>query len=397
MMVENTWQTEIHRELTGNILPFWMQHARDPEQGGFYGSLSNHLVVDNQSPRSAILTARILWTFSAAYGYERRPEYLAMSEYAFAYLCQKFIDPLYGGVYWSVDAQGQPLQRRKHSYAQAFAIYGLSEFYRASADATALHMAQHLFELLDQYAYEPRFGGYLEGRAEDWSATTDMRLSEKEIDAQKSMNTLLHLLEAFTNLYRVWPDSHLGQRMLELTNIFLEHILEPGGQHLRLLFDDRWNSLVNSVSFGHDIEASWLLVESADVLGISELSQRIKVAAVQMAQAVYEQGLWPDGCVILEQDEKGQRNPERHWWPLAEGMVGFYHAYQLTSRLHFERASRRCWQFAQDRMVDRQYGDWYKVLEASYIPKAGYPKMGAWECPYHHARACLELIKRLNK
>jgi cellobiose epimerase len=395
-MSENTWQAELQRELTGNILPFWMQHACDRQNGGFYGSLSNDLVIDNRAPRSAILTARILWTYSAAYGYERRPEYLAMAGYAFAYLSQKFIDPLHGGVYWTVDAQGGSLQTRKHSYAQAFAIYGLSEYYRASGDSTALQLAQQLFELLDRHAYEPVFGGYLEGRAQDWSATADMRLSEKEIDAQKSMNTLLHLLEAFTNLYRVWPDSHLRLRIQELTGIFLEHIISPAGQHLRLLFDERWNSLVNTVSYGHDIEASWLLLESANVLGISELTARVKAASVRLAQAVYDQGLWPDGSVVLEQDEGGQRNPERHWWPLTEGMVGFYNAYQLTGQPHFAQASKRCWQFAQQKMVDRQHGDWFKVLGANYQPKPGYPKTGPWECPYHHARACLEMIKRLN-
>ena len=396
-MTETNWQQELRQELTGNILPFWIQHVCDPENGGFYGALSNDLVINNQAPRSAILTARILWTFSASYGFEPRPAYLAMARFAFTYLSQKFIDPLLGGVYWTIDAKGQPLQDRKHSYAQAFAIYGLSEYYRASGDSAALGMAQHLFELLDQYVYEPVFGGYQEGRARDWSPTTDMRLSEKETDAQKSMNTLLHLLEAYTNLYRAWPDAHLRQRILELTTIFLDHIIDPPGQHLQLLFDDRWNSLVNTISFGHDIEASWLLLESANVVSIAGLTNRVKSASLQLAQVVYEHGLWPDGSVVLEQDQLGNRNTERHWWPLAEGMVGFYNAYQLTGHQHFADASQRCWQFAQERMVDRQNGDWFKVLDADYQPKPGYPKMGPWECPYHHARACLEMIKRLEE
>ncbi|MDR3576167.1 MAG: AGE family epimerase/isomerase [Anaerolineaceae bacterium] len=396
-MLENSWQQELHRELAGNILPFWIQHSRDVENGGFYGSLSKDHVVDNQAPRSAILTARILWTFSAAYRFESRPEYLAMAQYAYSYLSQKFIDGRHGGVYWTIDAEGQPLQDRKHSYAQAFAIYGLSEYYHACADLAALRMAQNLFELVDHFVYEPVYGGYLEGRARDWSPTADMRLSEKETDAQKSMNTLLHLLEAFTNLYKVWPDRHLRKRIIELTNIFLDDIIDPSRQHLQLLFDDGWNSLVNIVSYGHDIEASWLLLESAEVPGIAELTERVKSASVLLAQAVFDKGLWPDGSVVLEQDEYGNRNTERHWWPLAEGMVGFYNAYQITGQQHFARASQRCWQFAKERMVDRQHGDWFKVLDATYQPKPGYPKMGAWECPYHHARACLEMMRRLGK
>ena len=154
--------------------------------------------------------------------------------------------------------------------------------------------------------------------------------------------------------------------------------------------------MVNTVSYGHDIEASWLLLESANVLGDRELTARVKTASVRLAQAVYEHGLWPDGSVVLEQDAGGQRNPERHWWPLAEGMVGFYNAYQMTGQPHFAQASQRCWQFAQQKMVDRQHGDWFKVLGADYQPKPGYPKTGPWECPYHHARACLEMIKRLG-
>ena len=395
-MTETNWQQELRQELTGNILPFWIQHVCDPENGGFYGALSNDLVINNQAPRSAILTARILWTFSAAYRYQPRPEYLALAEYASNYLNRSFLDPLYGGVYWTIDTQGRPLQDRKHSYAQAFAIYGLSEYYRACGDSSALRTAQRLFELLDRHAFEPVFGGYLEGRARDWSPTQDMRLSDKETDCQKSMNTLLHLLEAFTNLYRVWPDSQLRRRVRELTEIFLDHIIAPGGQHLQLLFDDSWKSLVNMISFGHDIEASWLLHEAALVLEETDFTERVRSASVQLAQVVYDHGLWPDGSVVLEQDEHGLRSTERHWWPAAEGMVGFYNAYQITGQQHFAQASQHCWQFARDKLVDRQYGDWLKVLDANYQPKPGTPKLGPWECPYHHARACLEMIKRLD-
>jgi mannobiose 2-epimerase len=319
-----------------------------------------------------------------------------MAAYAFDYLSRTFVDQTFGGVYWTVDDQGRPLQDRKHSYAQAFAIYGLSEYHRASGNLAALQSAQNLFELLDRNAYEPVFGGYLEGRGRDWSPTQDMRLSQKEIECQKSMNTLLHILEAYTNLYRSWPDTHLRQRIVELINIFLDHIIDPVGHYLHLLFDDVWNSLVNSISFGHDIEASWLLLEATDVLGMADLSNRVRSSTVQMAQAVFDNGLWPDGSVVLEQDAYGSRNPERHWWPAAEGMVGLYNAYQLTGQRYFATASQHCWQFAQHRLVDRQYGDWLKVLDANYQPVPDTPKMGPWECPYHHARACLEMLKRLG-
>ncbi len=389
-------QNEIQDELFTNILPFWIDHAIDCDNGGFFGALSNDLVVDNNAPRSAVLTSRILWTYSAAYNTNKRSEYLEMAEHAFSYLNQVIIDPLYGGVFWTVNAKGQPLQDYKHSYAQAFAIYGLSEYYAASGVDDALQKAKVLFELMEQNVYEPVYGGYLEGKGRDWTPLPDLRLSEKEPDCRKSMNTMLHVLEAFTNLYRVWPNARLQQRLEGLINIFLDHIIDPQQHHLRLFFDDAWNSLGSMISFGHDIEARWLLVEAASVLGNPELTAKVKAMSIQIAQSVCERGLWPDGSVILEISDQGQANTERHWWPTAEGMVGFYNAYQISGWEHFVQAAYRCWQFAREKLVDRQYGDWSKVLDGDYQPKAGVFKMGPWECPYHHARACFVMINRMR-
>jgi mannobiose 2-epimerase len=399
-MIENVFQSgqlqnEIQEELFTNILPFWINHAIDYENGGFFGALSNDLVVDNSVPRSAVLTSRLLWTYSAAYHTNKRSEYLEIAEHAYSYLNRAFIDPLYGGVFWTVNAKAKPLQDYKHSYAQAFAIYGLSEYYAATGMDEALRKAQVLFELMEQNVYEPVYGGYLEGKARDWTPLPDLRLSEKEPDCRKSMNTTLHVLEAFTNLYRVWPEARLQKHLEELIAIFLDHIIDPTQNNLRLFFDDAWNSSDNMISFGHDIEASWLLVEAASVLGNAELTSKVNAASIQIAQSVYTRGLWPDNSVILETAEPGYTNPERHWWPTAEGMVGFFNAYQISGWEHFAQAAYRCWQFAREKLVDRQYGDWIKVLDSDYRPKPGVFKMGPWECPYHHARACFEMIKRL--
>jgi cellobiose epimerase len=390
------WKNEAREELLDHILPFWINQAVDRENGGFYGSLSPELVIDNQVERSAILTTRILWTFSAAYQYAPQSEYLNMANYAYQYIRQAFIDPLYGGLYWSINAQGQPLQDRKHSYVQAFAIYALSEYYCATQKAEALLLAQKLFGFLEQYAYEPGGGGYLEGRARDWGQLEDMRLSDKEPNCSKTMNSLLHILEAYTNLYRVWKDPLLYRRLCELIQIFFEHVINPDNNHLRLFFDNQWHAQGDMLSFGHDIEASWLLLEAAEVSGSIALVEKARAMQVKIAQAVFEDGLWPDGSIIYEKSPS-HVNTERHWWPVAEGMVGFYTAYHLSQQPHFAQTARRCWQFALEKHSDRQYGDWRKVLDEQYRIKPGTYKLGPWECPYHQARACLEIIKRLDE
>ena len=277
-------------------------------------------------------------------------------------------------MYWSVDCTGQPVQARKHSYVQAFAIYGLSEYYRATGETKALSAAQELFKLLNRFAYEPQHGGYLEGRARNWSAQEENQLSSREPVSRKSMNTLLHVLEGFTNLLRVWDDTILRERVAELVDIFSQHVIDPQTSHFRLFFDDAWNVSGDITSNGHDVEGSWLLCEAAKTLGDPALIARTQTEAVKIAGAVMKDGLWPDGSLIYEARGKTSINEERHWWVVAEGMVGFYNAYQLTGEPQFAQAARRCWDFAEEHFFDRQNGEWFKVLDAQYIPVPEPPK-----------------------
>ncbi|RPI26814.1 MAG: N-acyl-D-glucosamine 2-epimerase [Chloroflexota bacterium] len=385
----------IEAELIGNILPFWINHTVDRERGGFYGALSNDLHIHNESPRSAVVCARILWTYSSAYRQYRKPEYLAMVRHAYEYLTGPFWDPQYGGVYWQIDSQGMPVMDRKHSYAQAFAIYGLSEYYRAVQEPESLQRVRQLFALLETHASDPVFGGYIEGRNRGWNPLQDMRLSDKEPDCQKSMNTLLHILEGYTNLLRAWRDETLASRLKDLLEIFFRHVIDPRTHHFKLFFDERWNSQEEWVSYGHDIEGSWLLVEAAETLGHPGLLAEAREVAVKMAAAVLAEGVSADGSVIYEIKPDGIRNDDKHWWVQAEGMVGFYNAYQISGDPAFARASMRCWEVIASQFVDRQYGEWYKVLDSQGIPYADHYKVGPWECPYHHSRACFEMLARL--
>ena len=384
----------IEAELRGNILPFWIRYTPDEEQGGFYGSLSNELVVNNETPRSAVLTARILWTFSAAYRLYHEESYLATARHAYHYLTQKFWDGEYGGVYWTLDQHGCPTNDRKHVYAQAFAIYGLVEFHRASGEPQSLLLAQQLFDLSETYSFDPIYGGNVECCSRTWNALDDMRLSAKDINSRKSMNTLLHLMEAYTALLRIWPDEELKAKQRGLIEIFLQHIVDPQTWHFKLFFDEGWHSLSDHISPGHDIEGSWLLVEAAEMSGDEDLLARTRAAAVLMAEAVTAY-VTDDGSIVYEATPRGIESYDKHWWAQAEGLVGFSNAAQLSGRADFAQIAARLWNLIETHFIDRTYGDWFKVLDQNYRPLAQYPKVGPWECPYHHARACFEMLARL--
>jgi mannobiose 2-epimerase len=391
------FRRQLKEELTGNILPFWMTHSVDKVNGGFYGALTNDLEIHNEVPRSAILCARILWTYATAYRKLGDRQYLAMADWAYTTLRGVFLDPEYGGVYWTVDAAGQPVFDRKHHYAQAFAIYGLSEYYWATGQAESLALAQTLFQLLEKHAYDPVYGGYIEGSSRTWETLTDMRLSDRDLNCRKSMNTMLHVLEAFTNLLRVWPDATLKAQHRALIEIFLQHIVNPSTGHFRLFFDDQWDSLLPNVSFGHDIEGSWLLLEAAEVQGDAALVAQVRQTALQIATAVYQNGLEGDGSLPYEAGPQGLVDSDKSWWVQAEAMLGFYNAYDLSGQARFAQAARHSWEYIQANMVDRVHGDWIKKLNRDGTVDENYYKVGPWECPYHHSRACFEMLDRLPK
>ncbi|KAB8145670.1 N-acyl-D-glucosamine 2-epimerase [Chloroflexia bacterium SDU3-3] len=388
-------RVQIEQELLGNILPFWIEHTCDEEHGGFYGALSNDLVVHNEYPRSAVVCARILWTYAAAYRAYGKDEYRTMAQRAYEYLKSAFVDPVYGGVYWQIDQDAKPISPRKHSYAQSFAIYGLSEYHRATGDAESLELAKRLFELLEQHAYEPHYGGYIEGCAHDWGLLDDMRLSDLEPNCRKSMNTMLHVMEGYTNLLRVWDSPLLRQRVHEMVEIFLKQIIDPQTYHFKLFFDDAWNASGQTRSYGHDIEGSWLIVEAAEVLDDPKLLAASRSASVEMAWAVYSQGMDSSGGVLYEGHASGPASTDKHWWAQAEAIVGFYNAYQISGHPQFAEAALACWDFVQKYFVDRTHGEWFKVVSRDGTPHLDQVKTGPWECPYHHGRFCLELLARI--
>lgn len=383
------------RELRDNILPFWASYPVD-KTGGFCGALSNDLQVVAGAPRSSVLCSRILWTFSAAYRRYGDPAFLGVARHAYTALTETFWDDEHGGVYWYTDKGRAPLQTAKRTYAQAFALYGLAEYARV-ADGTGLELAQGLFRLLERFAYDPEHGGYLEGFDRLWEPLSDMRLGRSDPPYRKASNTLLHVLEAYTNLYDVWPDEALRARLCELVDTLLTHVLRSHPTHLGIFFDDAWRSLSAARSLGHDIEGSWLLVRAAAVLGDDTLRSRTREAALNLAEAVLRDGLSARGHIFDGISPAGVADPRVQWWPQAEAVVGFLGTFELSGDPRFLAAAETVWTFAQTHLVDRVHGDWFKELDEDGTPDLGHVKVGLWECPYHHSRACLEVLARTEE
>ena len=377
-------------ELTQNILPFWLDRMPDPS-GGWYGRIDGDGRLVPDAPKGAILNARILWTFSSAFRLIGRPEYRAAAERAFLEIRDRFFDPEQGGVFWSLDAAGRPLDTKKQFYAIAFAIYGLAEYYRATGVGEALDLAVRLYRDIEAHSFDG--DGYLEACTRDWAPIEDMRLSEKDRNDAKTMNTHLHILEGYTCLYRVWKDDGLRTQLAGLVEIFLDRIVRPDG-HLGLFFDTAWNSQSEMVSYGHDIEASWLLEEAADLLEDAELGARTSAACRRIAAASLEG--WKAGTgMIYEMDPvTAHTDADRHWWVQAETVVGCWNRFQRDGDAAWARRAADTWDFIRREIVCPD-GEWYWSLRADGTHNTVDDRAGFWKCPYHNSRMCLELLERI--
>jgi len=393
--VLKSYRKEMEEELK-NILAYWIDHTIDLKNGGFYGKIDNTNKADETAPKGSVLNSRILWTFSAAYNLTNIPAYLQVAERAFKYLSNYFTDKEFGGVYWTVDHRGNPADTKKQIYALSFAMYGLSEYYKASKDERAKKSAIDLYKVIVERSYDKIKGGYIEALTRDWKEIKDLRLSAKDFNEKKSMNTHLHVLEGFANLYTIWPDTILKQRIAELIHIFSGHIIDAETNHLILFFDEEWNRKSNIISYGHDIEAAWLIQEAAEIISADELIEKIKQRSVKVAQAA-ERGLDADGGLWYEKDETANHLiNEKHWWPQSEAMVGFYNAYQITGESYFLEKSLGSWRFIQKHIIDHKNGEWFWGVKEDYSLMEGEDKVGIWKCPYHNGRACMELIRRIG-
>ncbi|HEU4323987.1 MAG TPA: AGE family epimerase/isomerase [Roseiflexaceae bacterium] len=382
-------------ELREDILPFWMAHAIDHEQGGFYGSVSNNLTPDRAAPRGALLSARILWAYAAAYRRYRDPAYLRMADLAFEDLTTHFWDAQHGGLYWQIDAEGRVLDGRKYLFNQAFAIYALSE-YALAGGPHARETALELFGGVEGCGRDLQGRGYFEACSRAWDPVGPARLSETDQHAEKTLNTHLHLMEAYTSLLKIWNHPAPRARLADLVGIMIELIIDPATGHARHYFDRNWNPQPSPVSFGHDIEISWLLTAAAAAVGDPALLARAEQVALRMAEATYQQGRDLDGGLFYEIDARGIIQDHKEWWPQAEAVVGFLNAYRISGQPHLLDAALDSWDFIEQHLIDRTYGEWFKHVTRAGAPSLDEPKISFWKCPYHNTRACLELIERLR-
>jgi mannobiose 2-epimerase len=387
----------VEEHLFGHLLPFWCGPALDHENGGWMGWLSNDLQPDRTQPKGLIVNSRILWAFSAAHRVRPEPVYREMAARAFNFVMAHFWDGEQGGAFWRLNDRKEVMDDSKKIYGQAFYIYALTEFHGTFGSHPALERAWELFELIERHAHDERFGGYVEVCNRDWSeAGPDARLSEKDLSEKKSMNNHLHVLEAYTNLQRVRPDPRVAERLRELIDLFLTRILDARTPHLNHFFDSEWNVRSDTHTFGHDIEASWLLDEAAEVLGDDALRERVRTVSVRLAEAVLTEGVGADGGLFYEGCQGRVSDAGRECWPQAEALVGFLNAFEISGDQKYFSAAARAWKFIQLYLVDRVHGEWFWRINEDGKPDPKLPKVSEWKGPYHGTRACLETMRRLK-
>jgi mannobiose 2-epimerase len=391
-------RTAIQDELDRNLLPFWRERSVDVERGGFIGEMANNGALRPEAPKGLILNSRILWTFAALYRNQGDARDLSLARRACEYLLNHFEDPRHGGFFWRLDPVGRPLDESKKIYGQAFCIYALSEYHLASGESQALEEAKEMFRLIEEHAHDDSHGGYIETLAADWSPAADLRLSEKDLDVAKSMNNHLHLLEAYTNLFRAWSDPGVEERLHELIDLFERHILSrtAEGCHVQHFFDEEWNVCSQDYSYGHDIEAAWLLCEAATVLGDANRQAAVGGWALELARSVLREALDEEGGLAYAGRGGEVTDPNREWWPQAEAVVGFWQAYALSGEVAFAEAAERVWGFISSSVVDREHGEWFWRIRAGGSVDQSEPKVSEWKGPYHNTRMCLEMIERIG-
>ena len=421
-----TMKQEMLDVLESNILRFWLDKMQDHENGGFYGRIDGQGVLHREAEKGAILNARILWSFSAAYRVLQKEEYLEAATRAKDYLIEHFVDKEYGGVYWSVDYQGNPLDTKKQFYAIGFAIYGLSEYARATGDREALDYAIELFECVEEHSFDTQYNGYIEACTREWGEMADMRLSDFDANYPKSQNTHLHIIEPYTNLYRCLKEMQAAEScnyvpvlgsvlpigvtvpvetlarvegaLRNLIDIFTDKILNPETHHLDLFFEIDWTRGAGHLeSYGHDIECSWLMHEAALVLGDQKVLKKVEQVVREVAKAS-EKGLRSDGSMIHEANlDTGHVDDDLHWWVQAENVVGWYNIYQYFGDEDALEKAVHCWTYIKTQLVDWENGEWFWSRHPDGSLNTTDDKAGFWKCPYHNSRMCLEIIERTKE
>jgi mannobiose 2-epimerase len=383
---------ETKDELLNHIMPFWNK-LKDP-LGGFYGYMDYDLTVDKKAVKGVILNSRILWFYSNVYLTCKNEEALAYAKHAYDFLKDYCVDKEMGGVYWSLNYDGKPFDDMKHTYNIAFAIYGLSSFYDATKDEEALRLACELFEVIETKCRDEY--GYTEAFDREWNLIDNEQLSEDGYHADKTMNTLLHIIEAYTELYRVDKNERVREKLKEAVLTCKNKVYNADTKILGVFFDTKMNSIADIYSYGHDIEASWLIDRACEVLADDKLTKEIAPMTAEIVDMVLKTAY--DKGAMNNQYCRGNIDKNRVWWVQAESVVGFLNAYEKTRNEEYLQVAINIWNYIKKYLIDKREGsEWFWLLDYSNNPVVGKPIVEPWKCPYHNGRMCMEVIKRYEK
>lgn len=386
---------EFENELTYSILNYWVTKVYDQKRKTFFGRITNEGDKFKDAPLSAVFITRIMWTFSAAHRVYKTALYKQMADEAYRIIKEHFWDKNNGGIYWSVLPDGTPVDTKKQFYAEAFFIYALSEYYLAFKNKEAKQLAESMFMLMEHYAFDPDYGGYFEATTADWKPTDDRKLSPKELDAEKSMNTHLHILEAYTNLFRIAKNKQVEEKLEHLIRIFLDKILDKKSGHLILFFDKNWKVRSEIDSYGHDIEFTWLICEAAEVLGKKEVIEEVEKSIKKTLDVTINEGFEKNGGLYYEKNGTHLLE-EFHWWPQAETVIGFFNGWQKYKHDDYLKAALKNWEFIKKYIVDKKNGEWFWGVDKNLLPLPN-DKVNGWKAPYHNSRMCFEMIRRIDE
>ncbi len=390
-------QQEFRAELIA-IADWWAAHTVDHELGGFYGEIDAHNKPAKNASKGIILNARILWFFSEVAQEVDNPDYRACATRAYDYVISNFFDSEHGGVYWELDAAAAPINTKKQVYAQAFTIYALCAYYQLTGNAQALARALECFTLVEQYAIDRVHEGYLEAFTRDWGLIEDLRLSDKDLNYPKSQNTHLHILEAYTTLHQACPEPEVKAALKYNIEMFDKYMIDRTTHHLRMFMDLQWNDFSPGYTYGHDIEASWLIAKALESLGDDAYTAKLTPTLIRIAQVTVDEAIGAEGQVIDSYDfATGRTNADAVWWVQAEALVGFLYAYTTSGDAQFYRAAQNVWQFIKAYQIDHQQGEWFWLSQLQNQNLDPYYKVGFWKCPYHNGRAMMEAMRYLQK
>lgn len=376
--------------LLENILSFW-KGLHDAQFGGYYGYLSQDLVLDKQAEKGCILNSRILWFFSEAAMVLKREDLRREADHAYAFLREYCLDRENGGLFWSLTYDGRPLDTTKHTYNQAFALYALAAYYRLTGVEEARETAMDIFRLIGEKCRDGE--GYLEAFTRDWQPERNDKLSENGVMADKTMNTLLHVFEGCAGLYQATRDPEVEKAMRFCLDIYAQKVYDPALRRQRVFFDAHYHSIIDLYSYGHDIESSWLMDWGTALLGDGVLTARIAAIDTELAKAVYEHAY--SRRSLANECDRGVVDETRVWWVQAEAVLGFVNLWQKTGEEQYRQAAGDILGFIQEKLVDKRPGsEWFWCLDAQDRPVPGKPIVEPWKCPYHNGRMCMELIRR---